>query len=114
MRSDERGRPTANRAASKSQLATGDYPDGTTGVDLLAWIRDEVARDPRKALRREQKRQARRERHFQSFVEAEPASPSSWGMTAEQLSDYAMHLRRQGWSDWEIRARLADPRQVAA
>ncbi|WP_144276282.1 hypothetical protein [Demequina sp. NBRC 110053] len=39
---------------------------------------------------------------------------SSYGMTAPQLRSYAAELMSHGWQAWECRARLMDPREVAA
>jgi hypothetical protein len=115
MTGTERGRPTANRAASKSQLATGDYPQSSPDSTVLARIREQAARDPRKGLRREQRRARRRQRLFElSVVAADPHEPQSFGLSPAELRRHAAELRLQGWSDDEIRARLADPRRVVA
>ncbi|HTJ71459.1 MAG TPA: hypothetical protein VL551_28210 [Actinospica sp.] len=41
-----------------------------------------------------------------------PVEPSSYGMTPDQLRAYGRYLRSQGWADWEIAARLVDPREL--
>jgi hypothetical protein len=90
-------RPAANRAASKS--IDGDYKKS---YPLLLSYRE-----------------ARVQRHrvawFMAHVEPEPRpEPSSYGLSAEELYAEADRLTRIGWQAWEIRARLADPRSVAA
>lgn len=105
----------ANHEAPESSNGQADDCKKSTAEDVvLARIRQRAACDPRKALRHDQRRARRRQRLFDSFVQPDPIQPNSWGMTADELRDYAAQLRRQGWSDWEIRARLADPRAVAA
>lgn len=43
-----------------------------------------------------------------------PAAASDFGLTRAELVAEGARLKAAGWSDWEIRARLADPRRVAA
>ncbi|KQO41874.1 hypothetical protein ASF05_12290 [Aeromicrobium sp. Leaf245] len=105
---------TNHEAPESSNGQADDYLDLRAEDDVLARIRQRAACDPRKARRHEQRRARRRQQFFDSFVRPDPIQPNSWGMTADELRDYAAQLRRQGWSDWEIRARLADPRAVAA
>lgn len=116
MTTEQSRRPagTNHEAPESKTEQADDYKKSTAEGDVLARIRQRAACDPRKALRHDQRRARRRQRFFDSLVQPDPIQPNSWGMTADELRDYAAQLRRQGWSDWEIRARLADPRQVAA
>ena len=42
-------------------------------------------------------------------------NPCSYGMSPDDLTTHATELQRvHHWQAWEIRARLTDPRQVAA
>lgn len=43
-------------------------------------------------------------------IDADRREPSTYGMTPDQLRAYGRYLRSQGWADWEIAARLVDPR----
>lgn len=44
---------------------------------------------------------------------ADPVGPSTYGMTPTELDRHARTLRAEGWSDWEIRVRLAQPGRAA-
>ncbi len=43
-----------------------------------------------------------------------PSRPSDYGLSPEEIVDYANYLARNGFQPWEIRTRLADPKSVAA
>lgn len=87
------------KAASKSIPADYGKPTNRPGHFI-----------PRSAARRERRRDA----WFDLHVEPERPRPSTYGMTSSELRDYAAQLQRDGWQAWEIRARLADPRKLAA
>ena len=64
---------------------------------------------------REARRQRRLVREFEAHVEKpQPVQPSSFGLTAEELHLHRQQLLAAGWGVWEIRARLTEPRGVAA
>lgn len=64
---------------------------------------------------REARRQRRLVRVYEANVEpSPPVRPSSYGMSSDELYEYARQLESEGWAAWEIRARLVDPRAVAA
>lgn len=111
---NERRRPAGNGTATSAQMATEDFNQGTTAGDALARLRRRAAAGARAELRHERRRGRRIQAYFDAHTEQELSRPSDWGMTADELRDYAQQLRREGWSDWEIRARLADPREVRA
>ncbi len=112
MQSDE-SRPGGYSETAESFRR--DEVNDTAKNAVLARIREQAARDPRKGLRHEQRRARRRQRLFAlSVVAAAPLKPQSFGLSPAELRRHAAELRLQGWSDDEIRARLADPRRVVA
>lgn len=92
-------------------------PAGNGAATISTGIKFTSDSTPRPRLSRrilEARRQRRREAYWLAHVEPVVVSTSTYGMTADELYAYAEHLRRAGWQDWELRARLTDPRTVAA
>lgn len=45
-------------------------------------------------------------------IEPDRRGPSTYGMGPAELYRYGQRLKAQGWTDWEIAARLVDPRDL--